>query len=76
MNFEVAVYRLVATEPRILASRLLYYRVPVEHFGPLPDPPKDITGRRLFVFEKAEGEKDVWRDLTPGQKVHFYFISI
>lgn len=53
--FEVAVYELLRSEPEILASRLLYYRIPVQHVGPRRDVPPDTVGRRLFLFEKAEG---------------------
>lgn len=74
--FEVAVYRLLRTEPRILTSNLIHHRLPVEHAGNWPEPPTDITGRRLFVFEKAAGEKDVWKDLNPDQQVRFYFIDL
>ena len=68
-KFEVAVYELLRSEPDIMASRLLYHRIPVQHIGPRLDPPKDIAGRRLFVFEKAEGKNNVWYDLSPEAKV-------
>jgi hypothetical protein len=54
--FEVAVYELLRSEPNILASRLLYHRIPVQHAGPRDGLPRDIAGRRLFLFEKAGGE--------------------
>jgi len=41
----------------------------VQHDGPKLDLPQDIAGRRLFLFERAEGENNVWYDLTPGGKV-------
>lgn len=69
VKFEVAVYQLLHSEPNILASRLLYYRIPVQHVGPRLDLPQDIAGRQLFLFERAEGEKNLWRDLSPEQKV-------
>ncbi len=59
VKFEVAVYELLRSEPDILASSLLYYRIPVQHVGPRLDPPQDIAGRRLLLFEKPEGEKNV-----------------
>ncbi|KAH8781612.1 3-hydroxybutyryl-CoA dehydratase [Hyaloscypha finlandica] len=40
VKFEVAVYELLRLEPNIIASHLLYYRI------------LDITGRRLFLFER------------------------
>ncbi|ERS97015.1 hypothetical protein HMPREF1624_06342 [Sporothrix schenckii ATCC 58251] len=53
VKFEAAVYKLLRAEPNILASRLLYYRSPLQRTGPRLDLPKDIVGRRLFVFERA-----------------------
>lgn len=76
VNFEVAVYMLLRSEPRLMVCRLLYHRIPVEHVGHSLDPPQDITGRRLFLFERAEGEKDVWRELSPDQQVHIPFLFI
>ncbi|KJA25526.1 hypothetical protein HYPSUDRAFT_64707 [Hypholoma sublateritium FD-334 SS-4] len=67
-KFEVAVYELLHSVPDILASRLLYYRIPVQNIGPRLDLPEDIAGRRLFVFERAEGENNVWYDLSPEGK--------
>ena len=59
-KFEAAVYKLLRTEPNTLVSLLLYHRIPVQRVGPKFDPPRDLAGRRLLVFEKAEGEKDAW----------------
>lgn len=69
VKFEVAVYELLRSEPNIFASRLLYYRIPLQHVDPRPDRPKDIMGRRLLVFERAEGEKNIWRHLSLEQRV-------
>lgn len=69
VKFEAAVYELLRSEPNILASRLLYCRIPIQHVGPGLDRPQDITGRRLLVFERAEGENNVWRNLSSEQKV-------
>jgi len=76
VKFEVAVYELLRSEPNILASCLLYHRVPVQHDGPRLDPPQDIAGRRLFLFEKAEGENNVWGDLSSEQKVRAYVSNL
>lgn len=65
VKFEAEVYELLQSEPGILASRLLYYRVSVQHAGPKLDRPRDIAGRRLLVFQRAEGENDVWGPLSP-----------
>lgn len=59
-RFEAAVYELLRSEHDILASQLLYYRVPVQHDGPKLRPPKDIAGRRLFLFAKTAGENNLW----------------
>ncbi|EPE06693.1 3-hydroxybutyryl- dehydratase [Ophiostoma piceae UAMH 11346] len=67
-RFEVAVYTLLRAEPTIRASRLLYHRLPVQHPGPRNEIPQDIAGRRLFVFERAEGENNQWSDLDAEQK--------
>jgi len=69
--FEVAIDRLLRLEPDILASRLVYYCIPVQRVS--LDIPQDIAGRHLFLFERTEGEKDVWWDLSPEQQVRNYF---
>lgn len=68
--FEAAVYGLLKGNLDIRASRLLYFRVPVQHPGTKTTPPVDLSGRRLFVFEKAEGTTNVWEDLTSGARVN------
>ena len=68
-KFEVAVYKLLRSERRILASRLLYHRMPIQHVGLRRHLPQDIAGRRLFLFHQAPGENNVWRDLSPKAKV-------
>lgn len=72
VKFEAEVYELLQSEPGILASRLLYHRVPVQHEDPKLGRPKDIAGRRLLVFQRAKGENNVWRTLSPAQKVRVY----
>ncbi|KAI0548279.1 hypothetical protein F4679DRAFT_324982 [Xylaria curta] len=67
VEFEVVVYKLLRSAPDIPVSRLLYYRIPQQHTGPQLDRPSDIVGRRLLVFERAEGEKNIWRDLSAEQ---------
>ncbi|KDQ49291.1 hypothetical protein JAAARDRAFT_200997 [Jaapia argillacea MUCL 33604] len=68
VKFEVSVYELLRSEPKILASRLLYYRIPVQHVGPRLEIPQNIAGRRLLVFERAEGENNVWYNVNPEQE--------
>jgi hypothetical protein len=52
VKFEAATYGLLRSVPDILASRLLYHRIPVQHVGPRLDLPQDIAGRRLLLFEE------------------------
>lgn len=69
VKFEAATYELLQSVPAIRASRLIYYRVPVEHPPPHVEMPRDITGRRLLVFERADGITLAWRTPTAEQKV-------
>ncbi|KAK4195279.1 hypothetical protein QBC40DRAFT_289296 [Triangularia verruculosa] len=68
-RFESAVYELLRTKPAIRSSHLRYSRAPVQHPGPRLTVPLDLSGRRLFVFEKSEGENNVWTDLGPSNKL-------
>ncbi|KAJ3483200.1 hypothetical protein NLG97_g7363 [Lecanicillium saksenae] len=68
VNFEAAVYSLLCSDPTIISSRLLYHRLPLQHAGPRLACPKDILGRRLLAFGRAEGENNVWRDLGSDQR--------
>ena len=72
VRFEAAVYELLQSDASILASRLLYYRVPVQHVPPRLNVPQDIAGRRLFLFEKSEGENNIWYELNPEGEVRSY----
>lgn len=69
VQFEGAVYELLRSEPDIRASRLLYYRVPVQHPGPRLAIPRDLAGPRLLVFERAKRVNNVWTDLRAASKV-------
>ena len=69
VKFEVAAYELLRSESDILASRLLHHRIPVQHVGAKLEIPQDIAGRRLLLFERAEGENNVWEVIRPEQKV-------
>ena len=69
VKFEAAVYQLLRSEPNIVVSRLLYHRIPVQHPGSRLHLPQDITGRQLFLFERAEGENNRWREFSSEQKV-------
>lgn len=69
VRLEAACYELLRDEPDIRASRLLYYRVPVQHPGPKVSVPSDLSDRRLFIFERAEGVNNVWDELSSQHKV-------
>ncbi|KAJ7459724.1 hypothetical protein FB451DRAFT_1141519 [Mycena latifolia] len=65
IEFEAATYQLLRANREILASNLLYYRGPTQvqrSDKDLAEIPKDLVGRPIFVFEKAEGVKNVWPD--------------
>ena len=68
-RFEAAVYELLRPESDIRATHLLCYRTAVKCPGPRLTVPLDLTGRRLFVFERAEGVNNVWEDLSANSKV-------
>lgn len=72
VKFEAIVYDLLRSEPDIMTSRLLHHRVPVQHVGPKLEVPQDIAGRRLFLFERTEGEKNLWSDLSSEQQVRAF----
>ena len=61
--FEVAVYELLRLDLSILALRLLYHRIPIQHGGTGLALPQNIAGRRLFLFQRAEGENNAWWNL-------------
>lgn len=66
-KFEAEVYKLLLPETDILASRLLSSRIPKLYKCPKLERPEDIAGSRLFVFEKSEGENNVWHTLKLDQ---------
>jgi hypothetical protein len=67
---EAAIYKLLADQPKIRASHLLYFRAPVQQPGPRLSIPSDLSGRRLFVFERAEGISNVCEELDARSKVY------
>ena len=72
--FEAATYNLLRNEADIRPSRMLYYRAPVLDPGPKTQIPTDLSGRRVFVFERSAGNKDVWEQLDSEEKVYMYTI--
>ena len=67
--FEGAVYEMLRSEPAIRVSYLLYYRPPKQSQEPRLAVPTNLTGRRIFVFARAEGVNNVWKDLGADSKV-------
>ncbi len=67
-KFESEAYQLLHLAPDVLASSLRYYRLPMQLATPSVEIPKNILGRRLFVFERAEGESNAWKTLSPSHK--------
>lgn len=68
-HFELAAYDALYPLRSPLSCRPLYHRDPKKSDGALLTPNQ---GRRLFLFEKAEGETyhyGLWRGLNPYQKV-------
>lgn len=70
-EFEIATYQLLRSVPAVRVSRLLYSRIPVQHDGPKDVIPKDLVGRRTFIFERADGTNNVWEDLSFEGQVFF-----
>ncbi|KAH7405682.1 3-hydroxybutyryl-CoA dehydratase [Phaeosphaeria sp. MPI-PUGE-AT-0046c] len=68
--FEAATYKLLQSESDIKASLLLYSRGPIDLPGPKAHIPSSIVGRRLFVFDRAEGKNNVWKELSADNKLH------
>ncbi|KIK61131.1 hypothetical protein GYMLUDRAFT_73533 [Collybiopsis luxurians FD-317 M1] len=70
VQFEVDAYSLLQSKPAVLASHLLYHRLPVLHPEPRTKHPADIQGRRLLLFEKSPGKTNVWDELNDVQQHH------
>lgn len=69
VKFEVALYELLRSEPNIMDSYLLNYRILVQEVGPRLDVPQDIIGRCLLLLKRADGENIQWWDLGPKERV-------
>ena len=74
-QFEVTVYKLLRPVSQIHASHLLYHRLPIQYPTPRLHLPEDIAGRRLFLFQRTQGENNVWRHLSDEQKVRAYAVA-
>ncbi|KAL8380947.1 hypothetical protein RB595_005308 [Gaeumannomyces hyphopodioides] len=66
--FERQVYHLLRSKADILVSRLFHFRAPVQKPGPRVEVPRDLAGRTLFLFEKAEGWTNMWDRLDGVEK--------
>lgn len=69
VKFEVALYELLRSEPNIMASNPLNYRILVQQVGPGLDVPQDIIGRCLLMLKRADGENIQWWELSPKERV-------
>ncbi|KAI4632831.1 hypothetical protein J4E80_000189 [Alternaria sp. BMP 0032] len=66
--FEAATYTLLRNEAEVRASRLIYSRAPLLKPGSRTQVPDDLSGRRMFVFERSDGTNNVWEELDAGGK--------
>lgn len=69
LDFEVATYKLLKHTPGIPTDRLLYHRHPLQHAGIKHGMPADISGRRLMIFDMAQGQCRLWSELDEQQRV-------
>ncbi|KAF4441810.1 3-hydroxybutyryl- dehydratase [Fusarium albosuccineum] len=68
LEFEAATYRLLQNNPDVPTDPLLYHRHPLQHGGIKTGIPEDISGRRLMIFEMANGQSRLWDKLDEQQK--------
>ena len=69
VEFEATIYSLLKQVTKASASQMIYYRIPILYDSPQLSRSQKILGRRLFLFEKAAGTKNVWRGLSKGDQV-------
>lgn len=69
VEFEAEVYSLLDGIAELPTSRMLYYRHAEQHPGQKTEIPKEISGRRLMVFDKTKGDNFTWSELSESQKV-------
>lgn len=69
VEFEAEVNPLIEGVAKLPTSRLLYYRHAEQYPGPKTELPKDISGRRLMVFDMTKGDDFTWSELSESQKV-------
>ncbi|KAG6810771.1 hypothetical protein H0H92_010399 [Tricholoma furcatifolium] len=65
-EFEAAVYTKLRSDPHIRSSHLIYYRAPSQYYDYMDRTslPREITGRRLFVFERPAAKQKSWVNLN------------
>ncbi|OBS20043.1 hypothetical protein FPOA_11764 [Fusarium poae] len=67
LDFESAVYALLAGHTEIPVSALHFSRPPIKHnVGTDYDVERSVQGRQLMVFDKHPGKSNVWWELSPG----------
>lgn len=69
VRFESAVYKLLDGAAEVHAARLLHSRCPRPSKKDDSSTSSELYGRRLFVFQHAEGEAEVWHELPELGKV-------
>lgn len=70
LELEAAIYNLLDGLSGIPTSKLLYYRHSEKAENISIDLPKDISGRRLMIFEMRKDSNIDWRGLDYAQKVN------
>ncbi|CAJ0538698.1 Ff.00g066830.m01.CDS01 [Fusarium sp. VM40] len=68
VDFEADTNNLLRNDPNVPTDCLLFYRHPIQHYGENSETPKDISGRRLMIFEMAKGEVGAWATLGQQQR--------
>lgn len=73
LEVEANIYKLLMKFKKIPSPDLLYFRRCEQQYGSRGEPPKDVIGRQLMIFDMAEGHCGVWRELSNHQKVRWLF---
>lgn len=63
-TLEVKIYELLQGWTKIPTPRLLFARPCQQRTETQKTPPWDTIGRQLVVFERANGESNIWRELS------------
>lgn len=68
-DFEAAIYDLLRNDQQIRPAKLKYARSPRQHTESTQSAPSDLSGRRMFVFQKVEGDTNVFASLSTAQQL-------